>query len=99
MKNIFLFFKEGFFELKEKTVWPSKDEALNASIVVCVSVILISIFLFAVDVIFSGSFRALVIENMTNLKKFVNPFSFFAAIIGLTAFVIFFIYVKGKFRR
>ena len=99
MKNILLFFKEGFFELKEKTVWPSKDEALNASIVVCVSVILVSIFLFAVDVIFSGSFRALVIENMTSLKQVVNPFSFFIGIIGLIVFVILFIYLKAKFKR
>jgi preprotein translocase subunit SecE len=53
------FLKESREELR-KVVWPSKEEVMSSTLVVLSSVILISIFLFLVDRLFSILFGALV---------------------------------------
>jgi preprotein translocase subunit SecE len=47
----FLIETEG--ELKNKVTWPSQKEEVNASIVVVVTVIVVSIFIFLIDQLFS----------------------------------------------
>jgi len=53
------FLKESREELR-KVVWPSKEEVMGSTLVVLSSVVLISIFLFLVDRLFSILFGALV---------------------------------------
>lgn len=53
------FLKESREELR-KVVWPSKEEVMGSTLVVLSSVVLISLFLFLVDRLFSLLFNALV---------------------------------------
>jgi preprotein translocase subunit SecE len=53
------FIKESREELR-KVVWPGRDEILHSTIVVLVSVVLISVFLYAVDKSFEALFDLLV---------------------------------------
>ncbi len=53
------FLKESREELK-KVVWPSREEVLNSTLVVLYSVIIISVFLYAVDSLFEFLFDSLV---------------------------------------
>ncbi len=53
------FLKESREELR-KVVWPGRDEVFNSTVVVLVSTIIISIFLFSVDALFEGLFDALI---------------------------------------
>jgi len=53
------FLKESREELR-KVVWPSKEEVLNSTLVVLSAVVLISLFLFSVDHLFSALFDTLV---------------------------------------
>jgi preprotein translocase subunit SecE len=48
MKKVLLFFRESYAELK-KVVWPSRDEVVASTKVVIVSVLVISLALWAVD--------------------------------------------------
>ena len=50
MKKIVQFFKESVAELK-KVVWPSRDEVMSSTKVVIVSVLVIAIALWVVDVL------------------------------------------------
>ncbi|MBL8019467.1 MAG: preprotein translocase subunit SecE [Leptospirales bacterium] len=53
------FLKESREELR-KVVWPSKEEVVNSTLVVLSAVILISLFLFGIDRLFSVLFDTLV---------------------------------------
>lgn len=53
------FLKESREELK-KVVWPGRDEVLTSTIVVLVTTIIISLFLYGVDSIFETLFNGLV---------------------------------------
>lgn len=59
MANIIGFLKESKEELK-KVVWPNREEVLSATMVVLVTVIIISLFLFAMDHIFESAFNSLI---------------------------------------
>jgi len=50
MKKILQFFRESVAELK-KVVWPSRDEVMSSTKVVIVSVLVIAIALWLVDVV------------------------------------------------
>ncbi|HMU82465.1 MAG TPA: preprotein translocase subunit SecE [Leptospiraceae bacterium] len=53
------FLKESREELR-KVVWPSKEEVMNSTLVVLGAVVLISLFLFSIDRMFSAMFDALI---------------------------------------
>ena len=53
------FLKESREELR-KVVWPGKEEVLNSTIVVLVTVIVISLFLFTVDNAFDFLFESII---------------------------------------
>ncbi len=48
MKKIINFFKESFQELK-KVVWPSRDSVVSSTKVVIVTIVLVALVLFFVD--------------------------------------------------
>ena len=53
------FLKESREELR-KVVWPGRDEVFSSTVVVLVSTIIVSIFLFSVDHVFEGLFDVLI---------------------------------------
>ena len=99
MKKIIIFFKEAFHELKEKTVWPSKDEVKNTTIVVIVSIIVIALFLYAVDMLSLRLFDFLIIDNINFLKKYITPGVFPVFIFGSVVLVWLYNFIKNKIRR
>ena len=94
MKKILQFLQEAKVELKDKTTWPSKDEVLNSTVVVVVSIIIVSLALYLVDIASSALIRYVVIEKVVLLKPYVNQFTFllFVFLFGL------FFYAWGKVR-
>lgn len=56
MAKFVTFLKESREELK-KVVWPGKEEVLNSTIVVMGAVIVISLFLYSIDVVFETLFN------------------------------------------
>jgi preprotein translocase subunit SecE len=59
MSGIVKFLKDSREELK-KVVWPARDEVMSSTLVVLYSVIIISVFLYAVDSLFDYLFETLV---------------------------------------
>lgn len=53
------FLKESRKELRN-VVWPNREEVMNSTIVVLITVILVSFFLFSMDWMFETIFNALV---------------------------------------
>ena len=76
MKKIIAFLKESLYELMEKTVWPSKDQVKNTTIVVIISIIVIALFLYAVDLLSIRAFNYLIIDNINFLKQYLVPGTF-----------------------
>ena len=99
MKKIITFLKESFYELKEKTVWPSKDEVKNTTIVVIVSIIVIAIFLYAIDILSLRAFNFLIIDNINFLKQYITPGIFPVFIFVSILFVWSYFFIKNKLKR
>src|SRR6056297_1080632 len=88
--QIVKFIKECKTEIKDKTTWPTKETVLNYTIVVLVSVILVSAFLFLIDyiskMIFIDGLWGKTIQNaqgitqkaegfITRIRPYFNDFS------------------------
>lgn len=56
-KNIYAFFKDARTEVR-KVVWPSRTETTQTTLTVFVIVFLVGLFLWLLDMVLSGAFRA-----------------------------------------
>lgn len=56
-KNIYAFFKDARTEVR-KVVWPSRAETTQTTLTVFVIVFLVGLFLWLLDMVLSGAFRA-----------------------------------------
>ncbi len=59
MTNIFTFLNEVRAELK-KVTWPTKDELVGSTIIVCILVVIFSLILGGMDAAFSTLIRHLI---------------------------------------
>lgn len=62
MSSFINFIKHSFLEFKEKVEWPKGKELQNSTIIVAVSTLILAIFTFGVDSVFS-----LAIKNIYSL--------------------------------
>ena len=53
MKKIVKYVKESYSELVNKVSWPTQKNLINSSVLVLVASIILSVFIWAVDQIFS----------------------------------------------
>ncbi len=80
-KKIRIFLREIKTELLDKTTWPTKDVVLSSTIVVIVSIVVVSVFLFLVDFGVSRLVRMFLIEKVSEFRPFFNTATFFAFIV------------------
>ncbi len=52
MNKVVLFFKESYFELKEKVTWPKWSELQNSSTLVLVASLIFALVIFGMDRVF-----------------------------------------------
>ncbi|MFC1503834.1 preprotein translocase subunit SecE [Spirochaetota bacterium] len=99
MNRFFQFVKECKRELAERTTWPSKDEVLNSTIIVIVSIIVISISLGFIDYSLSRFNHFVIIENIYFLRKYITPINLFATIAIVAVVVFIYNRIKKKIRQ
>jgi preprotein translocase subunit SecE len=66
MSSLVNFVKGSYLEFTQKVEWPKWDELRSSTIVVSVATIILAIFLFGVDEIFSKAIRN-IIQILVNL--------------------------------
>lgn len=59
MNGIVNFIKDAYYELTEQMTWPKWNDLQSATVVVVVSTVILALFLFAVDKVFSESLKGL----------------------------------------
>lgn len=50
--NLFVFLKEARSELR-KVIWPNRKDTISYTLVVCVAVVLSTLFIWGVDIVFA----------------------------------------------
>ena len=105
-KKIVQFLRECRVELLEKTIWPSKNEAITKTVIVFISIIVVSFCLYFFDFVSGWLIDQLLVENVDIIYNQVNLL--FKPILGLPIrflgvvflfFLLVFIYFKVKSRR
>ena len=66
MSSLVNFVKDSYVEFTQKVEWPKWDEVRSSTIVVTVATIILAIFLFGVDEVFSKAIRN-IIQILVNL--------------------------------
>lgn len=73
MVNRFLqFIKDSRRELVEKTTWPNREAVLNSTVIVIVSIIVLSMGLFLIDIVSNWSVRFIVVEEVDQFKRIMD---------------------------
>lgn len=72
MNRFFQFVRDSKRELMEKTTWPTREAVLNSTIVVIISIIVLSMGLFLIDVVSNWSVRFIVVEEVGQFKKLLE---------------------------
>ncbi|BBM88825.1 protein translocase subunit SecE [Spirochaetota bacterium] len=99
MKKLMQFIKEIYVEVKDKTTWPTRDDVLNTTIVVSMSIIIISFLLYVVDIISSTAIRFVVVERVNQLKVFINEFTFILFAVVMLVGIIIYNRIKARLPR
>ncbi len=105
MNRLLQFIKDSKRELMEKTTWPTREAVLNSTIVVITSIIVVSLFLFLVDIVSNWSVRFIVVEEVDQFKKILSwvlepifgiPWKFLSLVILFIAVPIVFSRIKKR---
>ncbi len=99
IKKLKQFLKEVYVEIKEKTTWPNRDDVLNTTIVVCVSLVILSLCLYLVDLASARIIRFIVVDNVNFLKVYVTEFSYIMMVVFLVIGVVLYNRIRAKFRK
>ncbi len=99
MKKLIKFLKEVRVEIKDKTTWPSRDDALNTTVVVAMSIVIISAMLYLVDIVSSTAIQFIVVERVNQLKVFVNEFTFILLAAIMLGSVVIYSRIKARMLR
>jgi preprotein translocase subunit SecE len=76
-KRLIQFIRETRTELQEKTTWPTRDHVLNTTVVVLVSLVVVSIGLFIVDLLVSRIVKIITVTHIDSVRGFFSPTAFF----------------------
>ncbi len=98
-KKLKQFLKEVYVEIKDKTTWPTRDDVLNTTIVVCVSIVILSIALYLVDLVSARIIRFIVVDNVSFLKTYVTEFSYVVMVVVLVILAVAYNRIKARFKR
>ncbi len=75
-KKIIQFIKETRTELVDKTTWPTRDQVLNTTIVVLISIAIVSVALYGVDMAVSKTVRYAFVDKIDSLRGVVTWYNF-----------------------
>lgn len=94
-KKAIQFINECKIELKDKTTWPTKEQVMNTTITVIISLAIASLVFFLVDVISDKVIRLITVTEITEVRKIVTPLTYVLFLVGMILFLV----IGGKIKK